>query len=281
MKKITFLLKVSDYYYLIFTENGVYLNKLYIFLIKTKEDSTQIIKDIFIKSAIKINNYLFAFISNRIVSKGKEKLFFFNFSTRQIIYTIENYSFTLTNNGMMVMQFGEEKEKNNKINILLCACKKYIKSQKNGILLVKIDNQNNFNYAFCATKNFEVFCFCKLMQFEKISILSTESENDVMDTNYFLVGGFDKDKGKGAIKLYKIINVKEKDNRHKTKIKFIDNIINNFKGPISCIIQSNNGSKISATCWDGNVYSFDKQNINDYLERDKLSKKKIQILLNI
>ena len=38
-----------------------------------------------------------------------------------------------------------------------------------------------------------------------------------------------------------------------------------FKGPISCITQSSKDGKILVSCWDGNVYLFEKPNINYYL----------------
>jgi hypothetical protein len=60
MKNITFLLKVNDYNYYIFTENGVYLSQNLFSLIKGNI-SHFIINDIFIKSAIKINNFLVDF----------------------------------------------------------------------------------------------------------------------------------------------------------------------------------------------------------------------------
>ena len=68
-----------------------------------------------------------------------------------------------------------EKNENNKENkhninykVLLCACKKYIKNQKNGILLVNINekdssqNEAKISYIFYNTKNFEVYCFCPI-----------------------------------------------------------------------------------------------------------------------
>ena len=72
--------------------------------------------------------------------------------------------------------FPDEKNLNNgyKYKVLLCACQKYIKNQKNGILLVnindelyKIDYSNSLkiNYYFYDTNNFEVHCFCPIFRF--------------------------------------------------------------------------------------------------------------------
>jgi SHS2 domain-containing protein len=49
---------------------------------------------------------------------------------------------------------------------------------------------------------------------------------------------------------------------------------NNYspKGPISCIIQSNNEEKILAGCWDGLIYSMDFDKIIYFLIKlEKLS----------
>ena len=56
-------------------------------------------------------------------------------------------------------------------------------------------------------------------------------------------------------------------------------INNKFKGPISCIIQSNIDGKILISCWDGNIYLLDKPNIEDYLKYDEKIKKKLFFIL--
>ena len=45
---------------------------------------------------------------------------------------------------------------------LLCACKKYKKDQKNGILVINLGKDNEYKKEFCDTKDLEVFCFCPL-----------------------------------------------------------------------------------------------------------------------
>ena len=162
-----------------------------------------------------------------------------------------------------------------KNRILLCACKKYLRFQKNGILLLsfKDDNIDNFdipiNYKFYCTNNFEVFCFCPISTFKDIQIL--EIKTDKKDTNYFLVGGFDSIKKKGIIKLYKFIY---DENFNKNRIEFIQDIIFDkknyirFNGPISCITQSNIDGKILITCWDGNIYLLEINDISYYIEYD-------------
>ena len=85
--------------------------------------------------------------------------------------------------------------------ILLCACKKYLRFQKNGILLLSFEDDNNIdnsyfpiNYVFYSTNDFEVFCFCPISIFSDIQILENKSNKNV--TDYFLVGGFDSIKKK-------------------------------------------------------------------------------------
>ena len=111
------------------------------------------------KGAIKINENFVALTSNKILEKGKNILQIYNCNSQKLIKEIKGYSFIISTNGLALVPKEEIKEKN---RILLCACKKYEKNQKNGILLVnakflrKIDIKN----PFYDTGNFEVYCFC-------------------------------------------------------------------------------------------------------------------------
>ena len=140
------------------------------------------------------------------------------------------------------------------------------------------NDQNNNNidiktYYF-DTRHFEVYCFCQILIFE--------ANNNLKKTNYFLAGGFEKEKKRGIIKLFKVIYNHEKS---ESSIKFIQDIeiINQYdsnefiilKKPISCIIQSSSGENILVTCWDGNVYLLSSLNIEAYLNIDKLFEKDI------
>ena len=219
------------------------------------------ILDGYYKEGIQINKSLFAFTSNKIAFGGKDKITFYNSNTNKCV-EIKNNSFILTTTGLCLMSI----DKNNNNNILLCACKKYIKGQKNGILLISdlkaieesyYDHKNNIK--FYNTKDFEVHCFCQISKIEQKEIFNKPK---IEKTNYFFVGGFDTKKNRGGIKLYKIKKNKEKI----IEIEKLQDIIlkneyelNNrfklFKGPISCIKQIING-KLLITCWDGNVYLF-------------------------
>ena len=113
---------------------------------------------------------------------------------------------------------------------------------------------------------FEVYCFCQLLIFEEKGIISHQTKKK--ETNYFLVGGFEKKKNKDVIKLYKIIYEKK-------KIEFIQDVMiesRNFKGfnmPISSIIQTRTNGNILITCWDGNVYLFSCSYFDYFLKHDE------------
>ena len=221
---------------------------------------------------------LLIFKSNKIVSKGEDKLTFFNYKTKkEIIYDIKDYSFVFSSNGLTTISINNNKE------ILLCACKKYLKHQKNGILLVNIEKKNNneykYSHQFYNTYNYEVFCFCPIFIIKKKDILTDAVKKK---TDYFLVGGYQTNINKGKIKLYKI---NYENNLIDNEIVFIEDInifdknkeFKGFKGPISCITQSKNDGKILITCWDGNVYLFDLSNIECYLKYDEMIKNAFEL----
>ncbi len=146
---------------------------------------------------------------------------------------------------------------------MLCACKKYKKNQKNGILLVNIDTGKPLNivHSFYHTKNFEVFCFCQIgikSNNNPIRILDElkYNNNNLSYTDYFFVGGYDKGKSRGSIKLFKLI---KSENNY--SIEYIQDIdiekskkFKGFKDTINCIIQSKRKGDILVTSWDGGVY---------------------------
>jgi len=245
-----------------------------------------------IKAAIKIDN--FALLkSNKICSMGNDNIFIYNLVSHKRVYNeLDEYSFVYSQNGLTILNIDIKNEKNNNIitkKILLCACKKYIENQKNGILLITNIEENNFQNIkdidiktnFFDTRDFEVYCFCPILILETSKILKVNNTK----TNYFLVGGFEKTKNKGIIKLFKVIYSYEKS---ESRIKFIQDIEiisqnysnkNKFiiKKPISCINQSSSGENFLVTCWDGNVYLLSNLNIETYLKYDKLIEKNISL----
>ena len=191
----------------------------------------------------------------------------------------DKYSFIFTNHGLALMNFREDKEEqNNNVNyrnkILLCACKKYISHQKNGILLVNIQLcERQVENPFYDTGDFEVYCFCPLF----INGETPFSLNyKLKETGYFLVGGFDNYKGEGMIKLYKILY---SDKAYNAKIEYLQDIVfdkndnfEGFKGAINCIIQtksSKDKERILASCYDGNIYLLSRPNLEYYLKENE------------
>ena len=225
------------------------------------------------KSGIKVNESLMAFKSNKVASKGKDKIKIYNYKKKaksEILSNDEEYSFVFGVNGLEIMDIGV----NNNNKVLLCACKKYIKNQKNGILVVNFEGNKNNNHFFHETNYFEVYCICPIFLFKRDQFLT---ENPKYMTNFFFVGGFDTKKKQGVIKIYRLI-INEKN--YCNKIEYIQdcifenvNIKENIKekkayspkGPISCINISNNEETIIAGCWDGLIYSMDFDKIIYYL----------------
>ena len=69
----------------------------------------------------------------------------------------------------------------NNCKLLLVACKKYLKDDKNGILLLllklQLDNYSGEKFEkFYDTKNFEVYCFCPILKIENKSLFYKTDE---------------------------------------------------------------------------------------------------------
>ena len=214
---------------------------------------------------ILISKDLTAFASNKNIEGGKDSIIFYNPYLGKKTKEIEGYSFIDSINGLRVLN-SEGK------NMLLCSCKSK-ESKRNGILLINtnyIQNDNNKGniIEFSETGNLEVYTFCPL------------SICDNVKTDFFLVGGFNKIKEKGEIKLYKY-------ERSINKIKFVSNLeidknnnehFQGFNGIVKCMIQAKD-EKIIATCSDGNVYLFSLPNL-EYYESIKNKYISLKILKN-
>ena len=87
---------------------------------------------------------------------------------------------------------------------MLCACKKYIEKQNNGILLITLENNLPKSYTFYDTENFEVYCFCPISIKSNINnkICNKDKEMNKININYILIGGFNYYKREGIIKLF-------------------------------------------------------------------------------
>ena len=179
------------------------------------------------KGGIKINNDYLVFTSNCILSKGEDLLVIYDRIKKKIIEEIKG-SFVVNINGLSLINIKDNKK------ILLCACKKYISSQSNGIFIInpEIKENKKIYSKFYDTEEFEVNCFCPI---------NLKKDSEFVKTDYFLVGGFEKNKRKGIIKLFKVIY----DNKSNIMIKYLEDIFcddnNNyplFDGNINCILQS-------------------------------------------
>ena len=242
---------------------------------KNSQFAEHIIIDKTYRGAIRLNDKNVALTSNSIMPNGENKLIFYNIKSKNISIIAENYSFTISNNNMSLIS----KEKiNNSNKILICACKKYRKGQKNGILLVNPNpgDSRRINNEFYDTGNYEVYCFCQIFLVKNNnnnhnSINEKYKRNiEINDTDYFFVGGFDLDKRIGIIKMFRLIFDEKISN---TKIEFVQDIIidgeerfEDFDSPISNIYQSKLSGHIAVTCYNGNIYLFTPPNLNYYLE---------------
>ena len=235
-------------------------------------------------NGIFIDKNIVALTSNEVIRNGKDKIDFYNISSKKLFKEYNGCSFIKSKTGLTLIPSNKETSND---KVLLCACKKYKRNQKNGILLFNIKmNQNNIvtniSDTFYNTKNFEVFCFCQLGFKSKQCmerILDIEYEDNLVYTDYILVGGYDKNKGKGVIKLYKLVRRKKK-----TTLNYIKDInikknqnFNGFKGPITCIIQSKQKGNILVTGWDGNVYLFTPPK-GDFISQEEEIKRKCNML---
>ena len=237
------------------------------------------ISEDYYKGGIKITDKILVLTSNSIRPNGKDKLIFYNIKTKKISNEINGYSFTDSINNMALIPREEVKQYN---KVILCACKKYSREQKNGILLVNpnLGDNKRVENEFYNTYNFEVYCFCPILKFEDNN-KGNENSKKLIDTNYFFVGGFDLDKREGKIKLFKVIFGEK---AWKTKIKFLQDIeflenknFEEFQSPINCIIQSKKTGNIITTCYNKHVNLFTIPNIDYYLENDILSRLSINI----
>jgi len=230
---------------------------------------------------INIDNNTLALICNSIIPFGEDKLIFYNCSIYGIKKEISGYSFRISSNCLSLI---ENEKDGKKIKILLCACKKYTKKQKNGILLVNLSNfdkNEEINELFYETGPFEVDCFCPITIVEnknsKEEDVTIKENITIKKTDFFFVGGFDEEKREGMIRLYKINYT-----NNKIDIEFIQDIVNNEKNDsndkafegfgksISSIIQSNIIGNILVTNFDGNVYLFKPPNIDYFLSNNYL-----------
>ena len=286
-KKYDFCLEISkdNYYFFGLECKYHYIN---LFNKKNKKKRWRVAMKYRYKGGIKINEDLILLTSNRLYPNGEDKLIIYNINRKRIIYKAIGYSFIFSNNGLSCIKV----DNSNNI-IIFCACKRYFSDQKNGILIIYLDikEEKVKSKLFYETNNFEVYCFCPILKIENNANLLdgideiNNSENIITKkTDFFFVGGFNKSKNEGLIKLFKVyyelnynninidfiqdININKKENNY----SFGNNkeekreIILGFKGPITCIIQTRKTGNILVTCWDRNVYLFTPPNFDIFIK---------------
>ena len=290
----------STFFFKINNNNYIFATKNDLIILKSLNQQTDR-KNLALAGGIQLGEKDAAFTSNSNLPEGQDKIYFYYSNKGEISNggIEEEYSFTISNHSMELMP-----NKKGVKTFLLCACKKYKKSQKNGILVINLGKDNEYKREFYNSEDFEIFCFCPLY-----TIIENNSKGNnhkkmktpTYSTNYFLVGGFEVDKKRGAIKLFKL-NIEDKDDnkdyklddkKDKLIIEFVQDIefenktikrfknrdnskksdyefydFTGFERNISCITQSQETGKLLITCWDGNVYLCSAPNISYYLNQD-------------
>ena len=215
--------------YIICNEKGVdHFSDLFSKIIQSKKNT--LFEKAF-RGGIVLNQNLVAFSSNIVLPNGENNLKFYNPNSKKITKEISDknskeYSFIMASNGLLLIESEDKSLK----KIFLAASKKYLDTQKNGILILAsyFDETDTMIETFYPTGNFEVYCFCQLSLIKNQKINSGKildnkenEKSESIKTNYFLVGGLDEDTRCGLIKLYK---AKFDTNAKDTYIEFVQDI---------------------------------------------------------
>ena len=209
----------------------------------------------------------FILTSTEIIPKGENIMILYNYTRKKSTTIVEGYSFYPSYNNVCEISQLIQIEK--KLILAVCQKKENDGQYKNGILAVnlKINGKIRFSTDFYPTNNFEPYCFCQILKVENNNSIYEDISNVnniiIKETEYILIGGFDRDKRQGCIKLYKI-----GINDDHLIIKYIQDIyieqgknFKGFNGQISSIVQSRTTGNIIITCWDGNVHLFKPPNL--------------------
>ena len=218
---------------------------------KDEKKFSKIIDNFSTRNSLIINDKFIALTSNELIPNGTNLLTICDLIKDKNKYYINDYSFNLSENSMFLIKFEDG------INILLCACKKYKSNQSNGILLVDINSlkEENIKYKYYVTNNFIPYCFCQLYS-----------------SIFIFIGGFNLDKRRGEINLYKIVNENINELIFVQNIEIFDDEYNNFYGidmPINSIIQIKDSGKIIVTSINGYIFLFSKPNLDYYNKKHK------------
>ena len=152
------------------------------------------------------------------------------------------YSFNIGNNSLYLINIDQ------KYKILLCACKSYVPGTKNGILMILMainkKNLTTFTPKFYPTEEFEVNCFYTIYELEECNHF------------YILAGGFEIEKRRGMVKLYRLsCNIASQSVEMQFIQDSIEDFDEDFDGMINNIIKYRDKS-IKITCSTGKNYLF-------------------------
>ena len=205
------------------------------------------------KSGYLINNKYIALISNSLIPGGNNEIAIFNLSNNKMVNNITKFSPNITENGIEKIELKDNDK-------LLFSCKKYNSYQKNGILIVDInsineENDDELNFKFYDTNNFEVNCFCQIL----IKKINLNDEIIYEGTIFFFAGGFDLDKRIGSVRLYKFKKENSLEIKYLQDIDFYD-----FDMPVNTITELKESGEIIITTADKGIYRFSKPNLNLY-----------------
>ena len=250
-KNILFIQIYFDKYILSGLNNAMIVHDLFNDKLETKNMNK--LSNNSYKSGYLINNKYIALISNSLIPGGNNEIAIFNLSNNKMVNNITKFSPNITENGIEKIKL----EDNDK---LLFSCKKYNSHQKNGILIVDInsineENDDELNFKFYDTNNFEVNCFCQIL----IKKINLNDEIIYEGTIFFFAGGFDLDKRIGSVRLYKFKKENSLEIKYLQDIDFYD-----FDMPVNTITQLKESGEIIITTADKGIYRFSKPNLNLY-----------------
>ena len=242
------------------------------------------LKDKFFRSGIVIDQNIITLVYSDIKDKSDNKLLFYNFNSKQIVYEITGYSFLQSQKSLIL--FPEEKPR-----ILLCSYENENIKEK-GIIFINLDilnktdskikiinNKKEFsNYInFYNTENFKSNCFCFLQR--KIVDINNSNKDDKIYVQYFFAGGHEeikedkKDKDKvrifGQVNLYQMIYNSSKFSirlEKKQEIKLVD-----FEPTIDSMILTKENQNLLINCGQKTCI-YKNPNINYYFNNSDITK---------
>ena len=235
------------------------------------------LKDKFFRTGIVIDQNIIALAYCDVGNISENKLIFYNFNSKKIVYEITGYSFLQSQNSLIL--FPEEKPR-----ILMCSYEKENTKEK-GILFINLDilnktdskiniNNNNkdklsdFIY-FYNSENFKINCFLFLQR--KIFDINNSNKGDKIYVQYFFAGGHeevtddkkDKDIARifGQINLYQLYYNSSNFNIIVGKEHEIRDI--KFKSTICSMILTKENQNLLVNS-NQEAYIYKKPNINFY-----------------